>query len=194
RIVDTNTISWIDRIEYCLEHTPHGKLKFPWDSTACYFDDSETKKRILRHLRAHVKVDATINLEDLVQDVFYQCGMQPIDHSNNPLDLKMNWKQVRELDDTELFTIGGHTHRHRNLAFLSSKEIDNEISTSINLLKNHVKTETKHYSYPEGLGYCYSDLVIQKLKKYGIICSPTAIEGVNELKRDLFHLRRVMVI
>ncbi|MFH1452519.1 MAG: hypothetical protein ABIH00_00885 [Armatimonadota bacterium] len=51
-----------------------------------------------------------------------------------------------------------------------------------------------HYSYPEGLDYCYSDEVINMLKEYGIKCSPTAIDGVNKVGDDLFHLKRVAVV
>ncbi len=32
-----------------------------------------------------------------------------------------------------------------------------------------------------------------ELKKNGVLCCPTAINGVNNLSDDLFHLKRVMI-
>jgi hypothetical protein len=61
-------------------------------------------------------------------------------------------------------------------------------------LKSWTGQEIVHYSYPEGLAHCYSDEVISCLQKHGITCSPTAIEGTNDVKTDLFNLKRITVV
>ena len=68
-----------------------------------------------------------------------------------------------------------------------------EIEKSLTLLSEKAEISPTHYSYPEGLEHCYSDCVIERLKKYGVQCCPTAIEGRNPSGMDPFELRRVMV-
>ena len=193
--IEMNTMSWIDRIEFCLEHTPRGELHFRWDHAKAYaFHDRITKRKLLDFLRTKVKQSISIDLEELVQDVFSQCKMTSISKSDDPLDLKMNWKQVRELKNGGSFTVGGHSHHHINLAYLSAENAENEITTSIGFLKEKAGIEAMHYSYPEGLDYCYSDEIIQILKQCGIVCCPTAIDGTNTVDVDLFHLKRIAVV
>ncbi|MGV8056589.1 MAG: polysaccharide deacetylase family protein [Smithellaceae bacterium] len=192
--IDSNSMSWTDRIEFCLEHTKKGKISFPWNEQAYFFNDPAAKIKIMDKLRARVKTDRNINLDDLVKNVFEQCAMPPIEQSTDSLDLKMNWQQVRDLHNQDLFTVGGHSHHHLNLGFLSPPELAYEISTSLRLLKERSNITATQYSYPEGLEYCYSENVIKNLQEHGVACSPTAIDGLNDIKTDLFHLRRIMVI
>ena len=109
------------------------------------------------------------------------------------LDQKMNWDQIRELQRDELFTVGGHGATHRILSFLNATDLEQEIHTSLDRLRSEINQEPVHYSYPEGLEHCYSDDVIKTLKKYGIVCSPSAEDGVNRVGDDLFRLKRILV-
>ena len=44
----------------------------------------------------------------------------------------------------------------------------------------------KHYSYPEGQKIDFNTKIINKLKRKGVICCPTAIKGTNNLNSDRF--------
>jgi hypothetical protein len=68
-----------------------------------------------------------------------------------------------------------------------------EIDTSLALLRKKGGLKVHHYSYPEGLSHCYGEREIAVLKNRGIVCSPTAIEGINLAGVDLFNLFRIMV-
>lgn len=191
--IDNNTMSWIDRIEYLIEKVPAGKLRFTWSENEWSFQDKDSKIILLCHLRKHVKNDPKIDLDALVSDIYRQLGQTEIRASNDPLDLKMNWDQIRSLNSERGLQVAGHSHHHVNLAFLNQEDLDRELDTSLNLLKEKAGISSNHYCYPEGLEHCYSKTVIEKLKMRGIVCSPTAIDGVNRLGDDLFHLRRIMV-
>lgn len=192
--IDQNSMSWIDRIEYCLEVVPEAELSFPWHSTTYMLRNAEDKTRFLDYLRSRVKRDKTIDLDELATSIFAQCGIIEVWHSDDPLDLKMTWEQVHEISECESFIVGGHSHRHVNLNFLAQDELEKEILTSIRLLQEKAQIRPRHYSYPEGLDYCYSDEVIRVLQDNGIVCSPTAIDGINCLDTDLFHLKRIAVV
>jgi len=192
-LIQNNTMTWIDQIECCLEQTESGTIRLPGLSKDLSFNNQETKIKVADTLRSEVKIRKDIDLELLVGTIFDQCQMVPVNKSDDPLDRKMSWEQVKKLHEHQIFTVGGHSHHHVNLAFLNDDDLDFEIRTSLQLLKKEADIDAKYYSYPEGLEYCYSKKVIRKLKSYDIICSPTAIDGVNDIETDLFHLKRIMV-
>ena len=105
----------------------------------------------------------------------------------------MNWEEVSKANQSDLLTFGGHSHTHSILSYLNPSQLKEEIHRSLSLLKNKANVKPIHYSYPEGLEHCYSENVINELKKNGVLCCPTAINGVNNLSDDLFHLKRVMI-
>jgi len=191
--IENNAMSWIDRIEYCLEIASAGELKLPWSEEIHCFLTQTDKIRLLEEIRLNVKNDASIDVVSLVASIFDQCHIEPVVQSRDPLDKKMSWQQVRELHETSDFIVGGHTHTHAVMSFLSPDDLEFEIATSIRLLQDRAGVVPRHYSYPEGLAHCYSPEVIEALKNHGIICCPTAIDGVNRLFDDLFELKRIML-
>ena len=100
---------------------------------------------------------------------------------------------MRKFKKEKNITFGGHSHNHQILSFLNTKDLENEIRTCKKLLHLKGGVINPHFSYPEGLKYCYSEKVIKVLKKFNYRCSPTAIKGNNTLKTNLFNLKRIMV-
>ncbi len=191
--VGDNGMSWTDRIEYCLESVTSGVLSFPWSSTKQSFNSTDGKIKLLDEIRLNVKQDHTIDVQKFADDIFRQCGRDQVRNSSDPLDQKMSWAQVKQLDEDPGFVVGGHTHTHPIMSFLGPEELEREISLCLRLLKEKAGVAPLHYSYPEGLSYCYSEEVIAALKEHGVVCCPTAIDGVNTISDGLFHLKRVMV-
>lgn len=191
--IENNTMSWIDRIEHCIENCQNISLQLPWGAEPRIAFTVKEKIRLLDEIREQVKKTSSIDVDSFVEDVFKQCRMPLVSQSDDPLDKKMNWRQARELSESSDFIIGGHTHTHRIMSFLSHEELDTEIETSLQLISQNTGQRPVHYSYPEGLAHCYSDIVIKELQKRGIVCCPTAIDGVNALDESLFHLKRIMV-
>lgn len=191
--IQSNRMSWVDRIEWAVEQTPSGQLALPWDG-ATNFATIEEKQRLLNEIRRHVKSDPAIKVDDFASACQAQLQLPDTWSSDDPLDQKMNWNQVAELHTHPLFTVGGHSHTHQNLAFLDETALDQELDLSISLLSKKAGIRSHHYSYPEGLAHCFSETVIMKLKDRGITICPTAIDGDNDRHTDLFHLRRIMAV
>ena len=68
-----------------------------------------------------------------------------------------------------------------------------QISLSIHKLSKELGEKVIHFSYPEGQKDHFDSSVIKHLKAKGIVCSPSAISGVNDNNDDLFRLKRIMV-
>ena len=94
------------------------------------------------------------------------------------LDKKINWKSVKKLNKSKLFTIGGHSHQHISLTSINFSQAKNEIDKSFKLFKKRIGLNLIHYSYPEGQKRDFNMNIIKYLKK-GIKICPTAIPGYN---------------
>ena len=194
-LVDKNLMTWIDRVEYCFEKIKEASIQLPWQEEPFKLKDRESKIHCLDNIRDNVKLNYKVHKpEKIVDIIFAQCGEKSIFSTNHPLDQKMSWNQVNELHRNLYFTVGGHSHNHVSLGALESSDLKNEIQTSIKLLKNKGNIDLQHYSYPEGQEIDYSEEVIENLKKKGIRCCPTAIDGVNSSITDLFYLKRIFVV
>jgi peptidoglycan/xylan/chitin deacetylase (PgdA/CDA1 family) len=150
------------------------------------------KVAVLDELRKWLKAARDVDPYTVADDVWMQLGITEF-HPEEELDRKMTWEEARQLDDDPLFTVGGHGHTHRILERLSDAELHQEITLSVDRHTERLGAPPRHYSYPEGLADCYSERVITALRAAGIVCSPTAEDGVNVVGDDLFRLRRVMV-
>jgi len=191
--VQNNRMSWIDRIENCFELVEDGNVLLPWECEASKLHSGIEKIALLNEIRIQAKIDPAIDLDLLASSIAKQLGVDDVTNSSDPLDLKMNWDQIAELAKSELFTIGGHTHTHQIMSFMRKQVLEEEVTQSLQLLKQKSNIQTTHYSYPEGMEYCYNEFVIEVLEKHGIECCPSAELGVNKIEDDLFHLRRINV-
>jgi len=193
-MVDANAMTWIDRIEWCFEYNSKDNIRLPWEKTARRLITRENQIAVLDEIRRYVKSHRDVDQDRFVSFVYSEFGAKEVTKSDDPLDRKLLWDQVSELDAHELFTIGGHAHNHEILSFLSQNKLHRIVTTSLAYLVEKAGVETIHYSYPEGLEHCYSEPVIAELKSNGIKICPTAIDGTNPSGCDPFHLNRIFLI
>ncbi len=191
--IENNSMSWIDKIEYCLEKSKKGIIKLPWKKENINFSERRAKIFILNLIRKNIKKNFKTNIDKFVNLISEQCNLKVPNKLNTDLDKKINWQQVKEIQNNSLFNIGGHSHNHISLGSLSPKEVDYQINKSFYLFKKRAKIELKHYSYPEGQEIDYNNSIIKKLKKKNIKFCPTAVPGVNNIRTDLFKLKRIML-
>jgi peptidoglycan/xylan/chitin deacetylase (PgdA/CDA1 family) len=191
--IEDGNRSWTDIIEAAVEAVPTVKIQDISKTIDGIYGTPTQKHAMLEEVRRYVKGNAGIDPYDFAAEIVRQCGLSeaPFDAE---LDDKLSWNQVHELTQHPLFTVGGHSHTHRIMSFLPPDELEREVETSLKLLRNVSGKQLNHYSYPEGLKYCYSDAVIHTLKRHGIRCCPTAEHGLNLVGDDLFRLRRIFVI
>lgn len=192
--VDENKMSWIDQIDYAVEQTEQNIIIFM--GRQFNLTSHEEKIGFLDFVRQTAKESRSFFLDKqrYISEVFEQTKVSFCDSLDTPIDLKMSWNQVSQMSQDELFTIGGHTHTHPIMSYLDDEDLSEEIKLNIQFLKEKCLLDVEHFSYPEGLDFCFNEKVIHKLKDAGIKCCPTAIDGVNNANDDLFYLKRVSVI
>jgi len=192
--VENNSMSWIDRIEFVIEKTSKKNILLPWMSELRSIENDANKIQVLEDIRKFVKSNSNFNKDNFISQLYLQLEEEEVFTSNDILDKKMNWSELRKLSENPLFIIGGHTHTHPILSFLDSESLDNEISICLSKLEKNAEIKTVYFSYPEGQHNHYNQNVIDKLKEKGILCCPSAIDGVNDITIDLFNLKRITIV
>lgn len=191
--LQSNQMSWTDRLEYALEETTLEEAELPklgpWD-----LKGAQGRREAMAAYRKILKADPEVDLLRFPELVFEALEVQSVQSSLDPLDRKLSFEEAKKLHNLPGMQVGGHSHTHGILAFLSDDELKAEIDTSLELLEEALGEKVRHYSYPEGLAHCYDSRVIELLKGHQIVASPTALDGLNALDADPFELRRIMVL
>lgn len=191
--IDNNSTSWIDQVESAVASVESFRLDLNRPQMNGVISGAEEKILALDAIRHLVKRDASLDPYQFAAEICQLIGVGELE-ADPELDQMMDWVQVKHLHEHPLFTIGGHSHSHRILEFLSQAELEEEVNLSMDIITARMGASITHYSYPEGLSHCYSDRVIDCLRKRHIQCCPTAEKGVNYCGDDLFRLKRITVV
>jgi len=103
--------------------------------------------------------------------------------------LFMNWRQVIELSQSPLITIGAHSHRHVLLPSLTQEAARDEIESSKNILQAKLGAPVHHFSYPYGA----SNLTVQSIVQNCGFTSGVGGKpgGINPRSFDCFAIPRI---
>lgn len=71
------------------------------------------------------------------------------------------WEQVAEMAESGLMTLGGHTHRHRDLRGLDEAEVLAELETSDALIERRLGARPLHFAYPWGYWAPVADRLVR---------------------------------
>jgi len=105
----------------------------------------------------------------------------------------MNWDEVRQLAEDDLFTIGAHTITHPILSRVSHDQAVHEIMDCKRLLEAKIGQSVDFFAYPNGGKEDINDDIksIVKKSKYAAAC--TTISGLNIQYCDKLALKRIDV-
>jgi len=191
-MIETNCMFWVDQIEDCINLTERYRICIELDSVVTFeLGSPEDRIQAVSAIKAFCKKSDVCDKNRILANLMEATGVTPsFNHATNYK--MMSWDEVKSIDRNSLFTIGGHTLYHDSLSAQTAENMRLDIQISLGLLEYNLQHSVKHYAYPEGQAYDYHQNVIDTLKEFGVVCSPTAIEGINPDGSDLFHLHRIM--
>ncbi len=192
-IVNTTLMFWVDELEACLNLTQASNIALALDTPRTFsLAAREDRIAALETIKQFCKRSPSAVKNRVLAELKTATGVAPaVEQADNYR--KITWDQMRTMAENPLFTLGGHSLYHDILSELPPEQMMRDVNLSIDLLNYHLDRPIEHYSYPEGQAHHYNDAVIDVLKQRGIVCSPSAIHGLNSAGTDLFHLKRVMV-
>jgi len=192
-IVNTDIMFWVDILEDSINLSEKKTIWIRLDQEKKFsIRNNEEKLQALIAIKGYCKTTSAKEKNRIIQELQDATGITAtVDHSDNYQ--KISWKELKEMHENSLFTIGGHSLYHNILSSLECDLLKKEIRASLDLLEINLQSPIVHYSYPEGQAHHYNQEVIDLLIKNGIVCSPSAICGLNPVTEDPFHLKRIMV-
>ncbi len=121
---------------------------------------------------------------------FFVCaGMMEsqMNNSENKLQPTMFWRQLEEMNRSDLIDIEPHGMSHRELDGLKITEAEKEIKQSRKELEAKLDKECFYYACPRGK---YNEKIISILRKEGFKAAVSVKEGLVKAGDDLFELKR----
>jgi peptidoglycan/xylan/chitin deacetylase (PgdA/CDA1 family) len=102
-------------------------------------------------------------------------------------DAYLNWDEIRQLDHNPLFTIGGHTVDHLNLATISDDQQRFEITAGKLDIEAQLGHPINHLAYPYG---AFNGASIQLAREAGYLTAVTTMPGIVQPPGSAYTLRR----
>mgnify|MGYP001156992909 FL=1 len=99
----------------------------------------------------------------------------------------MNWEQIKEIEKSNLVTIGNHSHSHEYLIDWDDGQIYSDIETSIKIFKENLGYSPEIFSYPFGE---YSTNLKKITSNLNFKYAFGQHSGVIDITKDLLELPR----
>ena len=104
---------------------------------------------------------------------------------------KLNWDQIREMQDSGLITFGSHTMSHPFLEYVTvPAELTSEISGSKKALERMFERPVRTFAYPMGR---FNHEVRQRVIDAGYAAAVATNPGKRLRNDDLFALKRIRI-
>ncbi|MCH8968278.1 MAG: polysaccharide deacetylase family protein [Planctomycetes bacterium] len=193
-LIGTDRQFWTDKVEHWINLTCRVSLDLVLDGEPFQCDLRETDQRIeaVIRIKSKLKSISPSERDDALSELNRYCEVDD-DGKDVSNYQSMSWDQVRDLDSSPDYEVGGHTVNHEIMAYLDDAALEREIYDCIATVETELGHECDLFSYPEGQAEHYDGRTIAHLREAGVSICPSAIDGTNGPGTDPFQLRRVMV-
>ena len=100
------------------------------------------------------------------------------------------WKELKEMSDSGLVTIGSHTVKHRWLPTMGTKDLDNELRASKEVLEKNLGKPVDIFCYPIG---AHNDRVKRMVRDAGYECAVATNPGRSSPSDDVYAIKRIKI-
>ena len=145
--VDKNLISWIDRIDLAIDKTKKKNIYSRYFNKNFKINNKKNTINFLNFLRKFTKSLKNKDLNKFADFFLDDLNLNAPLISNNDLDKKLSWKDIKQMSKNKLTYFGGHSHNHNILGHLSKSKYKKEILMSLNIFKKKTGNDIFHYSF-----------------------------------------------
>ena len=150
----------------------------------------EAKEQAFLDIREIILKLPQDNLLERLKELFEN---YEVDYNYGNDSLGLTWKQIAELKNEPLTTIGNHTYSHSAFTGLSDKEIREDINKATKEMKKNTSIEMRHFAFPFGEATAVSQHDIELVKGLGFKTSATTKDGLVCYGTDPLELPRLFV-
>lgn len=137
-------------------------------------DSKKTKEfgALVNYLTKHADEQQHMTI---IRDLASVCGVDVEAHRSQSM---MTWREIVELDEDSLCTIGAHTIHHTWLARQNIEEARVEMYESARIIQSELGYFPKHFAYPYGMPEAAGRREFELAKRLGFTSAVTTRHGV----------------
>lgn len=102
----------------------------------------------------------------------------------------LGWKEIKEMSDSGLITIGSHTLSHRWLPYMGTEQLRSELSESKRILEENIGKPVRALCYPYG---SKNDRVEREARLAGYACAAAIGPGPYSPFDDVYSIKRIKI-
>jgi len=106
--------------------------------------------------------------------------------NNLPKSIPLSWKMLKEMSESGLLTIGSHTHMHLELPKETKDTIIAELKRPIDILRENLGKEVKHFAYPRAIWDKKVELLVKRFYE------TAALVGLKRMTTKNFNPYRII--
>jgi len=147
--------------------------------------------REVDQVRAFLKGLSLSEKERLMGIIRAKLGVSSSETAGHEGPAMLSWQQVSAMHREGLVGFGAHTVSHAALASVPLDEANQEISDSIQTLRDRLGMRNISFAYPYGGLSDFNQQIIAMVKNAGASCAVTTIDGFSRVNDDVFQLKRI---
>lgn len=178
--LDGEVTMWFHRIELAFLRTQAAFIDFECEGHITRFElaDREQRMRALGNVTRCLKQMPTTLLLEKLAKLERDLGVADEVGKNLPKALRpMSWDMARELQDSGLVEIGGHTYSHPILGRCTEEQQADEIRRSRTCVTERLGTEPKLFAYTNGKKGDFDATTQRLLREEGFWAAFTMMEA-----------------
>lgn len=148
------------------------EISFYYEQGQIQLSTSNQKKKqeAYTYTKNILKFASDKNRQHTLKQLDRECKFKPIVQY-------LSIKELRELSNSPLITIGSHTHYHQVLTALPEASVINDLEKGKKMLENWIDRSLIHFSYPYG---AYNKKVVELVQNLGFQSAVTTKPGVEQ--------------
>jgi len=191
--VENKVPLWTDRIEYAMNCTALTHLDLPVNnsSISLVLQPHEAAIRSESLIRSMLKILSQESREDIISTLEKSLGCSLCFDKGAPeIYLPLEWRQISEMINSGVITIGSHTHNHFILTRCAPGTLREELELSKSIIEKRTGCACTLFCYPNGSIRDFDEHTKGELVNTGYLCGLTTMQGSNNRGTDIFALRR----
>ena len=184
---------WFNRLELAVDMTKCGLLELEIGGKSYSFslNGKQSRAAALESLLAAVKMQPQAVVPELLDGILAAMEVEPFGYERYPVPLlPMSWDQAREMRDSGLIDIGGHTHSHPILGRCTCEKAREEIFLSKERMIKELGAAPTQFAYTNGKLDDYNVRTKELLREAGYQAAYTMLPGFINPGDDAFALPR----
>jgi peptidoglycan/xylan/chitin deacetylase (PgdA/CDA1 family) len=176
---------WFDKLYWMLDRI-RGPRVVELDGARYTLEPPCAPKELKEYLKRQQPAVRDAALDELAKQVDLHVPSEPVDGYES-----VTFAQMREMLDSGLVEIMGHTESHTIASVLEPSRLDRELRDSKRDLEAFAGVELPSFCYPNGTVGDFNADTTAAIKRAGFRVGLTSVNGINQLPLDLFLLKRI---